>query len=235
MIYILRLLETQNALQLPVYFFLFFCRSCPGSRNCRSGYLILKILEYDKSRRWSCQVWWYKWCTHTGTNDLANDVNTLKYVRKLVKVTREITVSFIWIKRGQWFYYFWTSFNEQKNVDITTHFLRDDNDISQILNTLRNENPSNINVCYLNINSVRNKFSDLQEVISWNVDIDSIADTKIEASFPSAQFVLDWYQLPNHMDVTERKGGILAYVKSSISSRRLVEIYVILFKLFLLK
>ena len=51
-------------------------------------------------------------------------------------------------------------------IDITSHFLRDDNDISQILNTLRNENLSNINVCYLNINSVRNKFSDLQEVIS---------------------------------------------------------------------
>ena len=29
---------------------------------------------------------------HTGTNDMTNDVNTLKYVRKLVKVIREIDV-----------------------------------------------------------------------------------------------------------------------------------------------
>ena len=29
---------------------------------------------------------------HSGTNDMTNDVNTLKYVRKLVKVTREIDV-----------------------------------------------------------------------------------------------------------------------------------------------
>ena len=68
---------------------------------------------------------------------------------------------------------------------------------------------------------MRNKFSDLQKIINGNVDIVSIAETKIDASFPSAQFVLDGYHLPYHMDVTERKGGILVYVKSSIPSLRL--------------
>ena len=100
--------------------------------------------------------------------------------------------------------------------------MRDENDISQILNTLRNNNPSNINCCYLNINSVRNKFSDLQEVINGNVDIASIMETKIGASFPSAQFVLDEHHLPLlHGCVTERKGGILVYLKSLILSHRL--------------
>ena len=68
---------------------------------------------------------------------------------------------------------------------------------------------------------MRNKFSDLQEVINGNVDIISIAETKIDASLPSAQFVLDGYHLPYSMDVTERKGGILVYVKPSIPFRRL--------------
>ena len=68
---------------------------------------------------------------------------------------------------------------------------------------------------------MRNKFSDLQEVINGNVDIISVAETKIDASLPSAQFVLDGYHLPYSMDVTERKGGILVYVKPSISFRRL--------------
>ena len=97
----------------------------------------------------------------------------------------------------------------------------DGNDISQILYTLRNENPSNIIFCYLNINSVRKKFSDLQEVINGNVNIVSITETKTDASLPSAQFVLDGYHLPYRMDVTERKWGTLAYVKSSIPSRKL--------------
>ena len=81
----------------------------------------------------------------------------------------------------------------------------DGNDISQILYTLRNENPSNIIFCYLNINSVRKKFSDLQEVINGNVNIVSITETKTDASLPSVQFVLDGYHLPYRMDVTERK------------------------------
>ena len=118
-------------------------------------------------------------------------------------------------------HHFRTSFDKQKNVDITSHFLRDDNDIRQILNTLRNKNSSNIKFCYLNINSMRNKFSDLQEVFNGNFDIVSIAETKIDAFFPSAQFVLDGYHQPYCMDVTEQKGGILVYVKSLILSHRL--------------
>ena len=38
---------------------------------------------------------------------------------------------------------------------------------------------------------MRNRFSDLQKVIKGNVDVASIAETKIDASFPSAQSVLD--------------------------------------------
>ena len=79
---------------------------------------------------------------------------------------------------------------------------------------------------------MRNKFSHLQEVINENVGIVSIAKTKIDAS----SIVLDGYHLPYSMDVTEWKEGILVYVKSRFRPvDLLLEIYVILFKLFLLK
>ena len=106
------------------------------------------------------------------------------------------------IKRS--LHHFWTSLDKLRNVDITSHFLRDDNDISQILNILRNENPSNKNFCYLNINSVRSKSSNLQKVINRNGDIVSIAETKVDAFFPSAQVVLCGYHLPYCMDVSCR-------------------------------
>ena len=48
----LRLRETQNALQLPVFFFSFFCQPYTGLRNCNSVFLILKISQYGRSRRW---------------------------------------------------------------------------------------------------------------------------------------------------------------------------------------
>ena len=41
---------------------------------------------------------------------------------------------------------------------------------------------------YLNINSIRNNFSDLQQVISDSVAILTIAETKIDLTFLTAQF-----------------------------------------------
>ena len=89
----------------------------------------------------------------------------------------------------------------------------------QVLKVLRNDNLSNLNFCYLNINSARNKFTDLQTIISGNVDIVSIAETRLDASFPSAQFTLEGYYTPYHLDINNKSGGILVYVKSSILSR----------------
>ena len=95
------------------------------------------------------------------------------------------------------------------------------NAIDQVLSDLRRTNPANLNFCYLNINSVRNKCTDFHEVINGDVDVVSIAETKIDASFPSAQFVLEGYHSPYRLDISSRSGGILVYVKSSIPSRRL--------------
>ena len=73
----------------------------------------------------------------------------------------------------------------------------ENNESDQVLKVLRSDNPSNLNFCYLNINSVRNKFTNLQTIINGNVDIVSIAETKLDASFPSAQFTLEEYHTPD--------------------------------------
>ena len=90
-----------------------------------------------------------------------------------------------------------------------------------MLSDFRSNNPSNLNFCHLNIKSVRNKFTDFQEIINGNVDVISIAERKIDASFTSAQFVFEGYHSPYRLDVSNRSRGILVYVKSSILSRRL--------------
>ena len=97
--------------------------------------------------------------------------------------------------------------------------LIENNKTDQVLKVLRNDNPSNLNFCYLNINSVRNKFTDSQIIINGNVDIVSIAETKLDASFPSAQFTIEEYHTPYHLNINIKSGGILVYVKSSIPSR----------------
>ena len=56
------------------------------------------------------------------------------------------------------------------------------NDIDQILFDLKSNNPSNLNFANLNINSVRNKFEKLKEIINLNVDIFTIAEAKLDGN-----------------------------------------------------
>ena len=48
-----------------------------------------------------------------------------------------------------------------------------------------------------------------------------VAKTKIDASFPTAQFSAEGYHKPNRLDVSEKSGGILVYINSSRPSRQL--------------
>ena len=49
---------------------------------------------------------------------------------------------------------------------------------------------------YLNINSVRNKIADLQ-IFNQNIPLDYLvlSETKLDESFPNAQFNLDGYEI----------------------------------------
>ena len=76
-------------------------------------------------------------------------------------------------------------------------------------------------VGYLNINSVRNKFDALREIASQNLDILIIAETKIDASFPTGQFAIEGFATPFRLDRNANGGGLLVYVRSDIPSHRL--------------
>ena len=67
--WLLRLRETHNVLQLPVLFFIFsfLCQLHPRLRNCKSVFLILKILQYGGSKRWVQPFQRYP-CTSTRFN-----------------------------------------------------------------------------------------------------------------------------------------------------------------------
>ena len=54
-----------------------------------------------------------------------------------------------------------------------------------------------------------------------NIDILAIAETKIDESFPTAQFLLVGYHSPYRVNKFPESGGILVYVKSSTLSCQL--------------
>ena len=87
--------------------------------------------------------------------------------------------------------------------------------------SLRIHNHSNITFSYLNIYSIRKKFDDLKLIINENVDILCIAETKIDECFPTAQFLLSGYHKPYRLDISDKQGGLLIYIKAHMPSRLL--------------
>ena len=75
----------------------------------------------------------------------------------------------------------------------------------------------------ININSISNKFQFLASQIINNVDILLVSKTKLDDSFPTAQFLLDGFSKPYRLDRCSNGGGILLYVKDDISSPLLTD------------
>ena len=74
---------------------------------------------------------------------------------------------------------------------------------------------------YLKINSFRNKFDALKAIVSQNLDILMVAETKIADSFPQGQFYIEGYADPLRLDRNCEGGGLLVYVKSDITMKQL--------------
>ena len=89
------------------------------------------------------------------------------------------------------------------------------------LKAVRLQYPKNIIFSYININSIRNKFGSLCSLTSLRVDILSIAETKLDYSFPNAQFLIPNFCQPFRLGISRNSGGLLVFVRSSIPARML--------------
>ena len=83
--------------------------------------------------------------------------------------------------------------------------------------------PKNIIISYININSIRNKIKNLEILISDLVDVLTIAETKIDGSSSTPQFLLKNFKTPFRLDVSDRSGGLMTYIRADIPSRLLME------------
>ena len=74
---------------------------------------------------------------------------------------------------------------------------------------------------HLNINLVRNKFEALSYIIDNNIDLLLISETKLDDSFPTAQFQMKGFSVPNRYDRNGKGGGLL-YIRQDIQSKLLI-------------
>ena len=90
------------------------------------------------------------------------------------------------------------------------------------LREMRLNNPKRVLVGHLNINSIPNKFDGIMDMVGGKLDIFLISETKINPSFPNAQFCYKGYGNPYRKDRSlGAGGGLLLYVNENIPSRKL--------------
>ena len=75
---------------------------------------------------------------------------------------------------------------------------------------------------HLNINSIRNKFEALKFIVDNNINIFLISETKLDNSFPSAQFLINGFSAPHRFDRKSKGGGLLFYIREDIPSKILI-------------
>ena len=97
-------------------------------------------------------------------------------------------------------------------------------DIYSTLKSLKLKYFNKIVIAHLNINSLRNKFDLLSDIVKDNIDILLISETKIDESFPISAFLLPGFSPPIRRDRNANGGGVLLYIRSDIPSRELHDI-----------
>ena len=81
-------------------------------------------------------------------------------------------------------------------------------DAQQVLKDIRKSNVNKLIFGQLNINSLRNKFDMVSELIKGFVDVFMISETKLDHSFPEGQFFIDGYHAPFRYDRNGNGGDI---------------------------
>ena len=81
------------------------------------------------------------------------------------------------------------------------------------LHQVRINNLSRIIFGQININSIRNKFSQLIYIVSTEIDTLMVSETKLDDTFPPSQFLMQGYLTPFRKQRTSKGGGIQLFIQ----------------------
>ena len=92
---------------------------------------------------------------------------------------------------------------------------------SNFLNDFRKQNLDRLIISHLNVNSLRNKFEFLVPLVKDNIDILMLSETKLDSSFPLAQFSIEGYSEPYRLDRDRNGGGLILFIRERLPSKLL--------------
>ena len=97
---------------------------------------------------------------------------------------------------------------------------RDEHDVFPSVTAHRLQNAKNVTIGALNVNSLRNKIGAVQELITNNIDICLLSETKIDENFPNKQFNISNYKA--FCRYRNKHGGrLLFYINENIPCKHI--------------
>ena len=78
-----------------------------------------------------------------------------------------------------------------------------------VLKNLHVSYPTNVIVCHLNINSIRNKFEMLPLSVAQYVFIILSSETKLDSTLPFTQFLMNGFSVPHRLNQNSKGGDML--------------------------
>ena len=102
-----------------------------------------------------------------------------------------------------------SSFSQVKEVESFQQHLSDSfifkddavhHDVSQILKKMRTKNLHNVIVGLLNVNSIASEFDAIKSIIPGSIGVVIVCETKLDDSYPTAQFVIEGFKKPFGLD-----------------------------------
>ena len=86
---------------------------------------------------------------------------------------------------------------------------------------IRIKNPKQLIIVHLNINSLRNKFDQLEILVQDKTDILVVTESKLDDTFPDSQFHIPGYKVHFCKDRNKLDGGIIVFVRDDIPCKKL--------------
>ena len=110
-----------------------------------------------------------------------------------------------------------TSNEENESSDLNP----EQENCQRVLTSLRKDNPDRLIFAQLNINSIRNKFDYLSDLVKGKVDVLLISENKIDDSYPKSPFLIKGFSYPYRLDRNCLGGGLMLFVREDIPSNLL--------------
>ena len=105
--------------------------------------------------------------------------------------------------------------NNEKNKEKSLLSINECSNAFESVKSHKLQNPKNVVIGHLNVNSLRNKIAVVEELMRNKIDIGLFSETKLDESFPNQQFKIHGCKM-HHRDRNKHGDGVLCYVDENI-------------------